>query len=106
VIRSQASLAGLAALVLATAAQAAPKTYEIDIADLTFGPAPKVLHVGDTIVWVNKDMFRHTATARDGSFDLDLQPNARGQTRLGRAGTISFYCRYHPGMTGKLNIAR
>jgi plastocyanin len=62
-------------------------------------------HVRDTIRWVNRDMFQHSATAKDGSFDVDLPPGTSGSARLTRAGTIQYYCRYHPGMAGRLDVS-
>ena len=95
-----------AALALAPAAQAAPRTHKIVIVQMAFGPMPAGLRVGDTIVWVNQDIFQHTATARDHSFDAVLPPKATARVRLSKAGTIAFYCRFHPGMTGKLEVAK
>lgn len=88
------------------AAAAAPKIHVVVIDKLKFGPVPAGLHVGDSIRWVNKDLFRHTATARDGSFNVDLVAGASGVTKLTKAGTVAFFCRYHPGMTGQLAVAK
>ena len=96
----------LLSLALSPPAVAAPKVHVVVMDKLKFGPVPAGLHVGDTIRWVNKDLFRHTATARNGSFNVDLQPGAIGTTKLTRAGMIAFYCRYHPGMTGTLAVAK
>jgi plastocyanin len=52
--------------------------------------------------WVNRDFVRHTATARDKTFDLSLEPRTSGRTVVRKAGTITFYCRFHPGMKGGL----
>ena len=30
----------------------------------------------DTVEWVNQDIFVHSATADDGSFDVELAPEA------------------------------
>lgn len=92
-------------LALSPAAPAA-KVHTVVIDKMKFGPVPPGLRMGDTILWVNKDMFRHSATARDKSFNVDLAPGAQGATRLTRAGAVAFFCRYHPGMTGRLDIAR
>lgn len=73
---------------------------------MAFGRVPAGVRAGDVVVWVNKDMFRHTATARDRSFDVDLPPGKSARTMVRKPGTISFYCRYHPGMTGRLVIAK
>jgi plastocyanin len=73
---------------------------------MKFGPVPSNLHVGDTIVWVNKDIFRHTATAANGSFNVILDPNKTATTTLRKAGTIPFTCIYHPGMRGVLHVGK
>ena len=65
---------------------------------------PLGLKVGDTILWENKDMFRHTATAKDGSFNVDLPPGATGKTIVRKAGMFAFICKYHPGMRGVLRV--
>jgi plastocyanin len=72
---------------------------------MTFGPVPTV-QVGDTILWVNKDIFRHTATAKDGSFNIDLPAGAKGKTVIRKAGAIPFVCKYHPGMRGVLKVSK
>jgi plastocyanin len=82
----------------------APKTYTVTIAQMAYGPTPSSLRTGDTIRWVNDDILRHTATARDGSFDVELPPKAVARTVITHAGTVDFYCRYHPGMTGRLSM--
>lgn len=84
----------------------APKVYSVVIDKMKFGAVPAGARVGDTILWVNKDMFRHTATARDGSFNVDLPPGKSGRTLLRRAGSIAFYCVFHPGMAGTLAVRR
>ena len=85
-------------------AAARPTTHTIVMAKMRFGPAPAGLRVGDTIVWINRDLFRHTATAQDRSFDIDLAPGASGRTVMRRAGSLPYVCRFHPGMTGRLTV--
>ena len=93
------------AAVAALPAAARPRTHTIVMEKMKFGPSPAGLRVGDTIVWVNRDLFRHTATVRD-RFDVDLAPGASGRTVLRTAGTIPYICRFHPGMTGVLTVGR
>jgi plastocyanin len=96
---------GVGALLLgASPATAASHTYTIVMDKMKFGPVPAQLHKGDTIVWVNKDMFRHTATAADHSFDVDLMPGKMAKTVLTRTGAIAFVCRFHPNMKGVLQV--
>ena len=97
-------LAG-AALVAAPAA-AAPATHVVVIDKMKFGPLPAKVRPGDRIVWVNRDMFRHTATASDGSFNVDLAAGAKGTTVIRKAGAIPFLCKYHPGMRGVLKVQK
>ena len=82
-----------------------PKTAQILIDQLAFGRSPDDLHVGDTVQWVNHDLFEHTATAKDRQFDLDLPPGATRQVVLQRTGIIQYYCKFHPGMTGQITVS-
>ena len=91
--------------VAALPAAARPRTHTIVMEKMKFGPSPAGLRVGDTIVWVNRDLFRHTATARDRSFDVDLAAGASGRTVLRTAGRVPYICRFHPGMTGELTVS-
>lgn len=87
-------------------ASAAPRTHTVVIDKMKFGAVPANLRVGDRIVWINKDMFRHTATAKDKSFDVDLKPGARGVSVVRKPGAIPIICRYHPGMRAMLKVGR
>lgn len=89
----------------AVAAEApAHRTFTVVLDKLRFGPVPSGLHVGDTIVWENRDLFRHSATAADGSFDIDLMPGKKAKLVLKHAGAVRFSCTYHPGMKGVLLV--
>ena len=97
----------LAAACLTDApAAAAPKVHTVVMEKMRFGPVPQGIRSGDIILWVNRDVVRHTATARNKSFDVDLQPGASGRTVVQGTGSVSFYCRFHPGMKGVLPIAK
>ncbi|MEO5772918.1 MAG: hypothetical protein ABIQ32_02200 [Sphingomicrobium sp.] len=91
-------------LLVPQPAVAASRTYTIVIDKMKFGPVPANFRKDDSIVWVNRDMFRHTATARDHSFDIDLPAGARRRTLVRKTGSIAFLCRYHPGMRGVLKV--
>ena len=97
----------LAVLLLPTPpAMAAPRTHVVVIDKMKFGAMPAGVRAGDKIIWVNKDMFKHTATAKGGGFDVDLQPGARATVVVRKAGAISVICRYHPGMKAVLKVAK
>ena len=102
---SVASAVGAAILfVLAGVHQGLSAEHEIPIKQMKFGAAPVGLKVGDVIIWRNDDMFRHTATARDGSFDVDLPPKSEKRMTVEKAGAIEYYCRFHTGMVAKLDV--
>lgn len=96
----------LAAAMIPVAAAPPARTYTITLDNMKFGAPPPKLHVGDTILWVNRDLFRHSATARDGGFDLDLPPARTVRLVLKKPGVIAFFCKFHPGMTGRLKVSR
>ena len=97
----------LAVLLLPTPpAMAAPRTHVVVIDKMKFGAMPAGVRAGDKIIWVNKDMFKHTATAKGGGFDVDLPPGARATVVVRKAGAISVICRYHPGMKAVLKVAK
>jgi plastocyanin len=88
---------------IAVPAQAA--TIQITMENLVFAPAEVSAKVGDTIEWINRDVFAHTATARNGDFDVTMPPKKTVTSVLKKAGAIEYYCRYHPNMKAVLTIA-
>jgi len=104
-MRLRALVSALALSAPGVAAPASPAEHVIVMRQMRFSDSPANLRVGDAIVWVNRDVVAHTATARDRGFDVELQPNQSRRIVLRRAGAIAFYCRYHPAMTGTLRVA-
>jgi len=99
-------LATLALLALgATAVPAHAATIQIVMENLVISPAEVSAKVGDTIEWVNRDVLAHTATAKNGDFDVTIAPNKTARSVLSKAGTVDYYCRYHPNMKAVLTIA-
>jgi plastocyanin len=96
-------LAALALGAMAVPAHAA--TIQVVMENLVVSPAEVSAKVGDTIEWINKDVFVHTATARNGDFDVTMPPKKTVTSVLNKAGTVEYYCRYHPNMKAVLNIA-
>jgi plastocyanin len=84
-------------------AQAA--TIQITMDNLVISPAEASAKVGDTVEWINKDIFAHTATARNGDFDVPMPPNKAVTSVLKKAGSIDYYCRFHPNMKATLIVA-
>ncbi len=82
----------------------AQTVHTIVMDKMVFGAVPTDVRAGDVIEWVNHDIFEHTATARDGNFDVDLKPGAIARTTVKKAGSFAFYCKFHPGMVGTLLV--
>jgi plastocyanin len=97
--------AAWALLLISAPAAAAPRSYTIVVDKMKFGALPTTVRAGDIIVWDNRDMFRHSATAK-GAFDIDLPAGKVVKVRMKRDGTFAFICKYHPGMKGVLKVAR
>ena len=95
----------IALLLGAMAVPAQAATIQITMTDLVFAPAEVSARVGETIEWINKDGFAHTATARNGDFDVTIAPKKTVTSVLTKAGTVEYYCRYHPNMKAVLKIA-
>ncbi len=93
------------ALTLAVSVSAHAATVQITMENLVFAPVEASAKVGDTIEWINKDIFAHTATARNGDFDVTIAPKKTVTSVLKKAGTIEYYCRFHPNMKAVLNVA-
>jgi plastocyanin len=89
----------------AIAVPAHAATVQITMEDLVVAPAEATAKVGDTVEWINKDVFAHTATARNGDFDVNMPPKSTVTSVLKKAGTVEYYCRFHPNMKAVLTVA-
>ena len=96
---------GALLLILVTASPRA-ETIQIKIDKLTFVPSQVSAHVGDTIEWVNADFVAHTASARDGAWDVMIAPSTTASVVLKADGTVDYYCKFHPNMIGQITIAK
>ena len=98
----------LIAAALISGAMAVPvhaATIQIVMENLVVSPAEVSAKVGDTIEWINSDMLAHTATARNGDFDIMMPPKKTVTSVLKKAGSVEYYCRFHPNMKATLTIA-
>ena len=93
------------ALALGMSVSAHAETIQITMENLVISPAEATAKVGDTIELINKDIFVHTATARNGDFDVTMPPKKTVTYVLKKAGAIEYYCRFHPNMKAVLTVA-
>lgn len=95
-------LTALLALIF-SAGLAEAATIEVTIDKMAFSPADIEAKVGDTIEWVNKDVFVHTATVK-GGFEVMLPVKKSGSVTVDKAGAFDYYCRLHPNMKGRITV--
>jgi plastocyanin len=87
------------------AAPRKPATHTVAIDASRFEPDTLTVMVGDTVVWVNKDLVAHTATSKAHAFDSGLIPPGKSwKYTPKRAGDSAYTCSYHPRMSGLLRV--
>jgi plastocyanin len=96
------ALAGLG--IFARVSGGTAETIRVGVDKLAFTPAQVSAHVGDTIEWVNADFVAHTATGRGKEWDVVLPVKGKGHVSLQKAGTIDYFCRFHPNMVGRISV--
>ena len=106
------ALVGLWAATLAAAGgvgtgvvggDAKPVTHTVVIDATRYEPARLVVRRGDTVVWINKDVIPHTATATSKAFDSKvLAAGASWRLTVTAKGAIDYGCLFHPSMTGRI----
>lgn len=99
-------LLAVCALVVAPSPGATrAETLRVTIENMVFRDVPAAAHVGDVVEWSNEDFVAHTATARDHGFDAVIPPGKTGRTVLRIPGKVRFFCRFHPTMTGEIDVS-
>ena len=89
----------------AGAANAAPRVHTVLIEGMRYQPEGLTVAVGDTVVWINRDMVPHTATSASGRFDSNEIAPGKSWTHTVRAtGEFAYICTYHPLMKAVLRV--
>jgi len=84
---------------------AAGTNHIVVIKQVHFNPARVTVKPGDTVEWENDDIFSHTVTAEDGSFDSGLiDPGHSWQRTFTNTQTVAYHCRPHPNMKATLIV--
>ena len=85
-------------------ADATPVTHTVVMHATAYAPLALTVKRGDTVVWVNKDPFPHTATAK-GVFDSkSIAAGASWKYKARKAGGYTYICSFHPNMLGTLRV--
>ena len=63
------------------------------------------LHPGDIVIWKNRDIVPHTATAKDGGWDSGtIEAGGSWQTVITEDMIGTYFCVFHPSMIASLSI--
>jgi plastocyanin len=90
--------------LVAWPALAGAETHTVTMEGMKFQPASVTVKSGDTVVWQNKDVVPHTATAA-GKFDSKNMASGQKWTWIaGAKGRYDYVCTYHPGMNGTVVV--
>jgi plastocyanin len=100
------ALAAPAPAIKPAQAASSVKPIEVDVKDNLFAPATIHAKVGQKITWNMRGQIAHTVTATEGAtFDSGaLAPGASFSYTTKQAGTISYLCSFHQGMTGQIVV--
>ncbi len=75
--------------------------HTVTIENMQYNPAELHVHRGERIVWVNRDLFPHTATSASHAFDSgSIAANSSWTYVAGKVGEYPYGCTFHPSMKG------
>ena len=85
--------------------QRKPARYELIISSESFRPSSVTVLLGDSVVWRNTDIVRHTTTSRKTAWDSGiLKPGARFVWVPSQIGVFEYFCSTHKGMKGTITV--
>ena len=75
----------------------------IEIENFEFVAQDMNLRPGDVVVFINRDIAPHTATALDGSWDSGLLESGESwEMVIIDEVSLAYFCRFHPSMKATL----
>ena len=86
------------------AAKPQPATHTITMEAVSYKPEAVTAKVGDSIVWVNKDPYPHTATAKDAFDSKEMLPDKSFTFTATAPGEVHYVCTFHPTMKGTIVV--
>jgi plastocyanin len=102
--RRQVLVAGATLLIGVEPSAAHDGTVHVMMEKLVFLPAEIEMKVGQTIEWINKDPFAHTATVK-GGWEVMIPPGKAATHVVAAGDTVEYYCRFHPNMKGRIKVS-
>jgi len=70
-----------------------------------YAPNPVTVSVGGSVTWTNNDTTPHTSVGNTGGWNSGtIAPGGKYTTTFSSAGTFTYHCSLHPGMTGTVTV--
>jgi plastocyanin len=84
----------------------ASDSVTVTTVDFAFDPSDVSVAAGGSIELTNEDDTKHSLTAEEAGIDQDVDAGSSTTVDVGDAepGSYDFICKYHPDMTGTLEI--
>jgi plastocyanin len=97
------ALVGL--LMSCSRSEEAPQVHRIDMTAMAYAPAELTVAPGSRVVWTNRDIVPHTATAAGRQFDSgSVTAGADWSLIVKDRGRLPYTCIFHPGMKATLVV--
>ncbi len=81
--------------------------HTVIIENMVFNPKEIAVHVGDTIVWINKDLVPHTATGISNTMESgSISAGSKWSAKIKKEMVGDYHCSFHPTMTGTITDAK
>ena len=78
-----------------------PQKHLVEIREFSFQPRRTVMALGDTVVWINRDIVPHTITAEGGTWRAHtLEEGQSWEMVVEEGGMFPYFCEFHPHMKG------
>ncbi|HET7276157.1 MAG TPA: cupredoxin family copper-binding protein [Longimicrobiaceae bacterium] len=82
-------------------ADAPPVAHSVTIEGFLYLPPSLTVNAGDTVVWLNKDLVPHTATAPTAGLNTgSIAAGESSRVVMNESGEYSYKCAFHPNMEG------
>jgi plastocyanin len=96
---------GLGLCLIAAAQDAGAADHLVIIQDMAFSPKVVTVRPGDTITWVNKDIFVHNVSAAAAGIESgELKPGQSWRRVLRQGESFDYLCTLHPVMAGRVEV--
>jgi plastocyanin len=80
------------------------KEHMVVIESMKFEPKELTVKKGDTITWINKDFFPHTATSLKNFNSKGIPAGKSWSYKAMTPGNFQYKCLFHPPMKGTLIV--